>query len=286
MIHLFHLAYIEHKFSPFLIKFTDSFGIRYYGLAYLAGFLIAMWLLHLYTKRGRSDLTPSQQTDFLYALIIGVLVGGRLGYFLFYTPETFLRNPLDIFKVWEGGMASHGGFLGVFLAALWIRRRHKIPLLRTGDLVVSFASAGLLLGRIANFINGELWGKITTVPWAFTFPQSAPGLPHSQIPPRHPSQLYEAALEGLFLLLYAQLRFWKSNVTQKHPGQLLGEYLLIYSIVRIIGEQFREPDIGIALFLGLSRGSLLSVIMAVVGLLIIVTSRKRASNHRQNLSEQ
>jgi phosphatidylglycerol:prolipoprotein diacylglycerol transferase len=276
MIHLFHFAYIEHNFSPFLVKFTDSFGIRYYGLAYLAGFLSAMWLLSIYTKKGRSKLTPSQQTDFLYALIIGVLVGGRLGYFLFYSPEIFLNRPLDIFKVWEGGMASHGGFLGVFLAAIWIRRRHKIPLLRTGDLVASFTSVGLMLGRIANFINGELWGKITTAPWAFTFPQSAPGLPHSGIPPRHPSQLYEAALEGLFLLIYAQFRFWKSNVTQKYPGQLLGEYLLIYSIARIIGEQFREPDVGITIFWGLSRGSLLSVIMAIVGLLVIFTSRKKA----------
>ncbi|MBL4576018.1 MAG: prolipoprotein diacylglyceryl transferase, partial [Opitutaceae bacterium] len=244
---MFHLAYFQHEARPFLIKFTDSFGIRYYGLAYLAGFLFAMWLLHIYTKKGRSVLTLSQQTDFLYALIIGVLVGGRLGYFLFYTPEVLLHKPLDFFKVWEGGMASHGGFFGVFLAALWIRRKHKILLLRTGDIVASFASAGLLFGRIANFMNGELWGKITTVPWAFTFPQSAPGLPHSQIPPRHPSQLYEAALEGFFLLIYAQLRFWKSDVTQKYPGQLLGEYIFIYSVVRIIGEQFREPDIGVTL---------------------------------------
>jgi len=276
MSHLFHLAYIEHTAHPFLIKFTDSFGIRYYGLAYLVGFLSAMWLLSVYTKKGRSKLTPPQQTDFLYALIIGVLVGGRLGYFLFYSPEIFLNRPLDIFKVWEGGMASHGGFLGVFLAALWIRKRHKMPLLQTGDIVASFTSVGLMLGRIANFLNGELWGKITTVPWAFTFPQSAPGFPHSEIPPRHPSQLYEAALEGLFLLIYAQLRFWKSNITQKYPGQLLGEYLLIYSIVRIIGEQFREPDVGITIFWGLSRGSLLSVIMAIVGLLVIFISRKKA----------
>ena len=151
----------------------------------------------------------------------------------------------------------------------WYARRRSIPFLHLSDLVCSVAPIGLLLGRIANFINGELWGRISTVPWAVIFPESgSPGMPLPLIPPRHPSQLYEAALEGLVLLVYLQARFWKSSVTTTQPGRLAGEYLVGYAIARVVCEQFREPDA--SLLLGLSRGTLYSLIMVVSGVLLLV----------------
>ena len=265
--------YWIHDLDPFLFRFGENFGIRYYGLAYLLSFLIAYALLALYHRKGRSPLGPEQQSNALFAIIIGILAGGRLGYMLFYDLSGFLQNPLVLFKVWEGGMASHGGFLGGVAALLWIARTQKLPLLQVSDLFVTLAPPGLLLGRIANFINGELYGRITEVSWAVIFPASAPGLPVEAIPPRHPSQLYEAALEGAFLLVYLQFRFWKTDVTRTHPGQLSGEFLLLYAVARIFCEFFREPDAG--LILGMSRGIFFSLFLAVAGLAIILIARKR-----------
>ncbi len=267
--------YWIHDLDPFLFRFGENFGIRYYGLAYLLSFLIAYALLALYHRKGRSPLGPEQQSNALFAIIIGILAGGRLGYMLFYDLTGFLQNPLVLFKVWEGGMASHGGFLGGVLALLWIARTQKLPLLQVSDLFVTLAPPGLLLGRIANFINGELYGRITEVSWAVIFPASAPGFPVEAIPPRHPSQLYEAALEGAFLLVYLQFRFWKTDVTRTHPGQLSGEFLLLYAVARIFCEFFREPDAG--LILGMSRGIFYSLFLAVAGLAIILIARKRAA---------
>jgi phosphatidylglycerol:prolipoprotein diacylglycerol transferase len=270
-----HLAYWIHDWDPFLIKFTENFGIRYYGLAYLAGFLAAALLFRAYWTKKRTPITPEMQGDLIFAAIIGVLVGGRFGYFLFYEPATLFQEPAALFRVWDGGMASHGGFIGGFLALLWVCRKQKVSLLHAGDIFVSLAPAGLLFGRIANFINGELWGKVSLVPWAVIFPESAPGLPPGEVPPRHPSQLYEAALEGLFLLVYTQWRVWKTPVLAQEPGRLAGEFLILYAIVRVIAEQFREPDVGVSLFFGLSRGSLLSLIMAILGVVVLVISRQR-----------
>lgn len=254
-----------HDLSPFLLQFTDTIGIRYYGLAYVLGFVVAGWLLHRYAVAGRSRLPAAQIVDFMMAIIIGVLAGGRLGFFLLYQPQVLLSDPLALLRVWDGGMASHGGFAGVVVALWWYGRRQQIPFLHLGDLVATTAPAGLLFGRLANFINGELWGKISTVPWAVIFPASAPpGTPPILIEPRHPSQLYEAALEGLLLLVVMQLRIWRSDVAARHPGRLAGEFLLLYALVRAIGEMFREPDAG--LILGLSRGTFYSVFLVVAGL--------------------
>lgn len=265
-------SYWVDQFSPFLVRFSDSFGIRYYGLAYVLAFLIAALLLHLYWRRERSFISPKIQTDLMTALVIGVLVGGRLGYFLLYAPATLVHQPLALFRIWDGGMASHGGFIGVALALAWVVRKHHLRWRPTADVLVTLAPPGLFLGRIANFINGELWGKISYVKWAVIFPKSAPpGTPLTQIAPRHPSQLYEALLEGLFLCIYTQVRFWRSRVPHDKPGHLTGEFLILYAVVRAIGEIFREPDA--SLFFGLSRGTFYSLFLAIGGLLLLATSR-------------
>jgi phosphatidylglycerol:prolipoprotein diacylglycerol transferase len=270
------LAATRLTIDPFLIHFTENFGIKYYGLAYALGFLCAGLLLYAYWKRGRSPLNPDGQYDLLFWAIVGTLVGGRLGYFLFYSPSTFFERPLDLFKVWDGGMASHGGMLGVLFGTWWAARRNKIPFLTAGDLMCTLAPPGLLFGRIANFINGELWGHPSNVPWAVEFPIRDGG---QQIigftEPRHPSQLYEAALEGLLLLIYTQWRIWRTPVVKEQPGRLAGEFLLGYAIVRVICEQFREPDPGIGSPLGLNRGAWLSLAVAVAGIFLIMRTVRR-----------
>ncbi len=255
------LAYWTHDLSPFVIRFNESFGIRYYGLAYLLGFLTAAWLLRKYAKAGRSLLPIPQIMDFITAIVIGVFVGGRLGYFILYQPASFFEDPLAILRVWEGGMASHGGFLGVAVAIAWFSRSQRIPFWHLCDLIASTTGAGLLFGRIANFINGELWGKVATVPWAVIFPGSP------SLEPRHPSQLYEALLEGAIMLAFAQWRFWRSDITTRHPGRLAGEFWVGYALVRTMGELFREPDA--ALIFGLSRGTFYSVFLVSAGLWMI-----------------
>lgn len=270
-----HIAYWTHDLDPFIYQFSENWGIRWYGFAYVMGFLVGMWLLHIYYKKGVSPFDSNQQSDLFFAIVLGVIVGGRLGYFLFYDREALVRDPLSLFKINEGGMASHGGFLGVTLGAWIIARRFKVAFLKVGDILATLAPPGLLFGRIANFWNGELWGKVTDVPWAVIFPQAGPD-------PRHPSQLYQAGLEGLLLLIYTQIRVWKSSVMKDYPGQLGGEFLLGYAIARIIGEQFREPDEHIGLDFGfISRGSLLSLFVALVGILVILYARRRANAKRR-----
>jgi phosphatidylglycerol:prolipoprotein diacylglycerol transferase len=270
-------SYWVDNLNPFAVQFSDSFGIRYYGLAYVFGFLIAALLLHLYWRAGRSSLNPKAQSDLMIAVVIGVMAGGRLGYFLLYSPMTLLREPLAVFRIWDGGMSSHGGFAGVCLALVWLVRKHKLAWRPVADTLVTLAPPGLFFGRIANFINGELWGKVSYVSWAVIFPKSAPfGTPLTEISPRHPSQLYEALLEGLFLTAYTQLRFWRSNVTCDRPGQLAGEFLILYAIVRAVSEIFREPDA--SLLFGLSRGTFYSLFLVAGGLVLLGMSRCKRHN--------
>jgi len=265
------LAYWTHDLSPFLLRFGEGgVGIRYYGLAYLLGFGIGAGLLYVYARRGggRSRLSAPLVADFITALVVGVMLGGRLGYFLLYQPALLFSEPLALFRVWEGGMASHGGFAGVVLASLWFARQHKIAFLHLGDLTASVAAAGLFFGRVANFINGELWGKPSLVAWAVVFPESP--LP---LVPRHPSQLYAAALEGVVLFAFAQWRFWKSDIVRRSPGRLGGEFLVAYALLRIVGEVFREPDA--SLILGLSRGTFYSLLTAAAGLALLRLTRSK-----------
>ena len=257
------LAFYVHDLSPFLGPHWGNFGLRYYGLSYLLGFLAAAWLLARYARAGRSQLPPERIADFIVALVVGVMLGGRIGSFLLYHPADIWRDPLSFFRVWEGGMASHGGMLGVAVTLAWFSRTEKIRFLHLADLITSVAPAGLLFGRIANFINGELWGTPTRVAWAVIFPAS----PHPLMP-RHPSQLYEALLEGALLLALMQWRFWRSPAVAKSPGRLSGEFLLAYAVARAVGELFREPDA--SLILGLSRGTFDSLFFIVAGLALIL----------------
>jgi phosphatidylglycerol:prolipoprotein diacylglycerol transferase len=270
--------YWVHDLSPFLIRFPENplglDGIRYYGLAYLMGFLGAWLLLKLYNAKGKFAIDADAQASLMTAMIIGVLAGGRFGYMLLYDLEAFLANPLLVLRVDQGGMASHGGFIGVLLALVWFAHKYKYGLFHLGDMVVSLAPLGLMFGRIANFINGELWGRVSSVAWAVIFPDSPKNynaLLQTYGPePRHPSQLYEAALEGGLMLAYVQWRFW---CTKPPAGQIAGEFLIGYGIVRIFGELFREPDA--ALLMGLSRGQFYSIFMILAGIVIIAIARKR-----------
>jgi phosphatidylglycerol---prolipoprotein diacylglyceryl transferase len=258
------LAYWVDQFDPFLVHFTRTIGIRYYGLSFAVGFLAAACLLHLYAKAGKSLLSSDRIADFMVAAVLGVVLGGRIGsYFLYDYWRSFRADPFEILRVWDGGMSFHGGLIGVILAMVWFARSQKIPLLHLWDLSAVSAPAGIFFVRIANFINGELWGKPAEVPWAVIFPRSP--LP---LVPRHPSQLYEAGLEGALLFAYMQIRFWKSDAVRARPGRLAGEFLIFYACVRIFGETFREPDIGVSLILGMSRGRFYSLFMIIFGLFL------------------
>lgn len=254
-----------HDLSPYLIRFGEGFGIRYYGLAYLLGFAFAYVLLTHLRRRGLVSITEDQQSRLTAMLIAGVMLGGRLGYVVLYAGNEFAHRPLMALEIWQGGMSSHGGFIGVALALLLFASRERLSALRLSDAVAVLTPPGIFLGRIANFINGELWGTPSNVPWAVIFPRSAPlGMP------RHPSQLYEAGLEGLLLFAFA---FWRMTHTPvaRRPGRLTGEFLLLYALARIFGEQFREPDA--ALILGLSRGVFYSIFLGTTGLVLLLVSR-------------
>lgn len=265
-------TYWVHDWSPFLFRFPENplglDGIRYYGLAYLLGFLAAWLLLRIYNARGKFAIDAEARSTLMTAIIIGVLAGGRLGYILFYNLDSFLQNPLILIRVDQGGMSSHGGFIGVFLAVVWFARKYHYPFLRLGDVIVTLAPLGLFFGRIANFINGELWGRVTDVSWAVIFPDSL--AVYGVLEPRHPSQLYAAFLEGLLLFLYTQWRFWR---TQPKPGQVGGEFLIGYGIVRIFGELFREPDA--ALIMSISRGQFYSIFMIIAGITVLYFASKQ-----------
>lgn len=268
-------SYWIHDLSPFLWRFPGELanwgpgGIRWYGISYLLGFISAYFLLKLYFKHNRSPYEQEQIMNLITFQIIGVLIGGRIGYLLLYQGEKFLSDPLTIFRVWEGGMASHGGFVGVFVATLWYAKKSSQSIKPIGDLIVSIVPPGLFFGRIANFINGELWGKVTQVEWGVIFPK-APDFALGMA--RHPSQIYAAISEGLIPFIYIQWRFWRSSITNKYPGQLAGEFLILYSIARIFNELFREPDA--TLLFGISRGQFYSIFLLIGGVFIVYWARK------------
>lgn len=267
-------AFWVNNLDPFVIRFPAGSivdGIRWYGVAYVVSFLIAFGLLHFYYLRKRSPYNTDQQISLLTAIILGTLIGGRLGYMILYDLNSFLQSPLTFFKVNEGGMASHGGILGIFIALVWFAKKTKTSLLGLCDIIASIAPIGVFFGRIANFINGELWGKISYVPWAVIFPTSALGFPIKLIPPRHPSQLYEAVLEGSLLFLYIQMRFWIKGKTLS-PGQLTGECLIGYAIARIICEFFRTPDAPLIFYL--NPGQFYSIFLILAGIAFIYFSKK------------
>jgi phosphatidylglycerol:prolipoprotein diacylglycerol transferase len=258
--------------DPAIFSFTIGgfeFSLRWYALAYIAGLILAWRLCIRLMRRPRlwpgdtAPMTPEQPEDLLTWMVLGVVLGGRLGYVLFYNPGYFLQNPVEILFVWQGGMSFHGGFAGVILGVLLYTRRKGIPLLQAGDAVALGAPAGLFFGRLANFINGELWGRVTDVPWAMVFPGAGPE-------PRHPSQLYEAALEGLALGAVMWLLAVRGGWL-KRPGAVTGVFFLGYGLARSVVENFRQWDaqLGYAIEIGsggLTMGQMLSLPMVLIGL--------------------
>lgn len=271
--------YWVHDLSPFLIEFPTTIfgieGIRYYGVAYLLGFFAVWYFLKICEQKGKLSLNAKDRSDLMTYLILGVLIGGRLGYVLFYDFQDFIRNPFLFFRIDQGGMASHGGFIGVSLALLIFCQNRNLNSLKLVDCISVVAPLGLALGRIANFINGELWGKISTVPWAVLFPNSPMTFSsltnYYGIQPRHPSQLYAAISEGFIPLIYLQFRFW---YTKASLGQLTGEFLILYSLLRIFNEVYREPDA--SLIAGISRGQFYSIILLIFGISFWLYAKKKA----------
>jgi phosphatidylglycerol:prolipoprotein diacylglycerol transferase len=258
------------NFDPVAIAIPTPWSplpIRWYALAYIAGILLG-WLYAARLLR-RTDLwgdaapvTREGLDDLIIWLTIGVIVGGRLGYMLFYSTRTLWENPLQIFRTWEGGMSFHGGFIGFSLALVLYALKHKVNVLRLGDLAAPCAPIGLFFGRIANFVNGELWGRPTDVPWAMIFPAAGPV-------PRHPSQLYEAGLEGIATFLLLALGTRRFGFL-KRPGLSIGAFLFLYGLFRFLLEHVREPDVGMPDFpFGLSMGMILSLPMVVAGLVVM-----------------
>ncbi|MBT7147738.1 MAG: prolipoprotein diacylglyceryl transferase, partial [Rhodospirillales bacterium] len=222
--------------DPVLIQ-LGPFAIRWYSLAYMAGLILGWLLMRKLAMRTGGVVTRDHTDDFLTWATVGVILGGRLGYVLFYKFGFYLENPASIFAVWQGGMSFHGGFTGVVVATILFTRKHKIPLLLFADLLACAAPIGLFFGRIANFINGELFGRASDAPWAVIFPNGGPY-------PRHPSQLYEAALEGIVLFALLAWLAWRRGALQR-PGLLTGIYLCGYALARALVELVRQPDIQI-----------------------------------------
>jgi len=301
------LAYYLHDLNPLIFRIYDNVGPRWYGLAYVLAFISSYLLFFWLAKRGFADLPAERVGDFITGCaLFGVIIGGRLGYVFFYKPE-MLREPLSILRVWEGGMSSHGGMLGLLLFTFYYSHRHKISWTNLGDNLVVTAPIGLFFGRCANFINGELYGRITNVPWAMQFPkelldhpaeadraiatcaQIDPSLTtpdaiigavyrqpkvatalRSILTPRHPSQLYEAFFEGI--VLFAVLWFVRMRTRQPN-GVLTGLFFVLYAIFRIVIEYFREPDA--ALIGPFTRGQFFSFFLIAIGIGFIAFAKTR-----------
>jgi phosphatidylglycerol:prolipoprotein diacylglycerol transferase len=255
------------QFDPVLVQ-VGPFAIRWYALAYIAGLVLGWRLLRHLVRRAPVVATIVQADDFLTWATLGVVLGGRLGYVLFYQPSQYLDHPLRIFEVWQGGMSFHGGALGVAIAIVIFCWRNKISLLGMADRVAVCVPIGLGFGRIANFINGELWGRPAPdwLPWAMIFPAAGPV-------PRHPSQIYQAILEGLVLFLVMLALAHRERLRARF-GFLTGAFLAGYAVARIIGEFFRQPDAFLGfLYAGATMGQLLSIPMLIVGIWLMARSR-------------
>jgi phosphatidylglycerol:prolipoprotein diacylglycerol transferase len=259
------LAYPE--IDPVAIQ-IGPIAVHWYGLMYLIGFSLVWVFGRWRIKRGMTDLTLRDLEDLIFYSVLGVVVGGRLGYVLFYKPAEYLADPIQVLYLWQGGMSFHGGLIGVVVVLLLFAKQRGRTLLEVGDFIAPLIPLGLGAGRLGNFINGELWGRPTTMPWAMVFPHSRDGLP------RHPSQLYEMALEGL--VLFAIL--WLFARKPRPTGQISALFLIGYGVFRFAVEYTREPDYYLGLLAGgLTMGQLLSIPMVLAGVLIFVASARRSS---------
>ena len=261
------------------------FTLRWYSLAYLAGILLGYWHLSKMLRAPGAPMAQRHADDLFFYCTLGIILGGRLGFAMFYKPELFtdFSNPgfvsWGLLRLWDGGMSFHGGVLGVLAAITWVAMRNKLNWLRLCDYIAVNVGFGMLFGRLANFVNGELWGRVTDVPWAMTFCD----IEHtattcvSSFQARHPSQLYQAALEGLAIILIMLWLFWRTNARWR-PGLLVGVFTVAMGAARFINEFFREPDsylVSVVEQTGLSRGQWLSLPMIAVGLAVIAYSLTR-----------
>ena len=259
------------NFDPVLIQ-LGPFAIRWYALSYIAGILLG-WLYARAIIRaeklwgGPAPMTATDFDDFIVWVTLGIILGGRIGYVLFYNPDYFAGHPLEALQLWKGGMSFHGGFTGCVLAVILFAKSRGISVFSLGDVTCAVGPIGVLLGRLANFVNGELWGRASDVPWAMVFPSGGPL-------PRHPSQLYEATLEGLGLLLLLAICIRAGAL--KRPGLIIGLFAVGYAVARAFCELFREPDAQLGfLWGGLTMGMLLSVPLFLFGVAMIVIALKR-----------
>ena len=269
---------IIHNFSPVLVD-LGLFQIRWYSVAYIVG-IIAGWIYAVkiikltYNKKGYS-LEPIKKyhfDDIIAYLVIGIIVGGRLGYVLFYGFEYYSQNFFEILKIWEGGMSFHGGLIGIIISTIIFSKKKKYNFFQFTDIISCVAPIGIFLGRVANFFNAELYGKVSTLPWSVIFPKI-------DNLARHPSQIYEAILEGVLLFILINYLALKKNLLIK-TGYVSGIFLILYSIFRIISEFFREPDHHLGyFFMYFSLGTILSVITLFAGLLIILSIKKNVQNN-------
>ena len=267
---------IVHNFDPILID-LGIFQIRWYSIAYIVGIILG-WIYAIKIIKGMSkkhNFTMIGQRDFddlIIYLVIGIVIGGRLGYVIFYNFEYYSANIFEIFKLWKGGMSFHGGLLGVIIATIIFSKIKRINFFYFADIICCVAPIGIFLGRIANFINGELFGKISTLPWAVIFP-------YGGNIPRHPSQIYEAILEGIFLFVLINFFAFKKKLLLK-TGYVSGLFLIFYSVGRIVGENFREPDVHLGYFFKyFSMGVILSSITFLAGCFIIFYINNNEQNN-------
>ena len=261
--------------SPVLLH-IGSFDLRWYSIAYLAGIFVGYWYLLKLVRQPGSPMARRHADDLVFYAALGIILGGRIGYVLFYNLGHYLQHPIEIVKLWDGGMSFHGGVIGTSLGIIYFAHKEKLSWLRIHDYVACCVPFGLFFGRIANFINQELWGAPTTVPWAIRFVEATP---YGNIlgPPRHPSQLYEAVLEGIILFAILAWMFWKTNARYE-PGKLFGAFVFFYGLFRFGIEFIREPDsqlIQFAQATHLHMGQWLSLPMIIGGLYLMLTAKRR-----------
>ena len=268
------INYYDLHVAPVALN-LGIFDLRWYSLGYLAGIFLGYWYLLKLIAQPGAPLARRHADDLVFYSSLGIIFGGRIGYVLFYNLGYYLQHPIDIFKLWDGGMSFHGGVIGTTIGILYLARKEKLNWLRVHDYVACTVPIGLGLVRIANFINGELWGAVTTVPWAVRFPLIM-GQPLLG-PPRHPTQLYEAILEGVVLFAILAFMFWKTKARYE-PGKLVGAFILFYGLFRFGIEFIREPDsqlVGFAQSTGLHMGQWLSIPMIIGGIYLMATAAKR-----------
>jgi phosphatidylglycerol:prolipoprotein diacylglycerol transferase len=283
------ISYRDLGLSPIALD-IGGFQLRWYSLAYLVGIILGWWYLLRLLDQPGAPMARRHADDMVFYATLGIILGGRLGYVLFYKPGDYLADPLSIVRLWDGGMSFHGGVIGVSLGILWMARRHKLDWLRIHDYVACCIPFGLFLGRLANFVNSELWGGETNVAWAVRFCEAFDRAGVCQIvgPPRHPSQLYEALLEGLLLFAVLAWMFWRTRARYQ-PGKLVGTFLLVYGVSRFLVEFVREADthlVEFARMTGLQMGQWLSLPMILAGLYLILTARRRGDRVRPVPAEE